>query len=577
MLPGSLRTKFLLAFGLISALITVFTLMTVRQRVQSRVREQIAEELRNSVSTFERFQLQREATLESSARLLATLPPVMAVMTSQDPATIQDASRNFFELSAGQLFVLADREGQISALHTATAGLLPADVEAALQASLAAGKERDWWFAGGRLFQVFLKPISFGSSPDSPQIGVLALGFEVDQEVARAVASVASSEVAFEYDGRVVVSTLNAAQQPDLKGLVARPDSNEPTNVIFGEEQFLATTVLVGRDTPKITLTVLKSYDQATAFLTSLNQWIVAVGVIGVAAGGLLVFLVATSFTRPLGELVNGVRALERGDFNYPLQVRGADEVSTLTSAFDRMRGRLRDTQNQLLETERLATIGQMATSISHDLRHPLTSVLAYAEFLSEPTLAEAQRRDFFQEIRIAVNRMTDELNSLLGFSKQGERLRLAPGHLEDVIERAIQNVKVLPEFERVQIRYTQEGDCSGMFDPGKMERVILNLLFNACEAVVPTTGEIEIRSTGREDTFTVEVIDNGPGIDPAILPNLFQPFVSSGKEQGIGLGLTVVQKVVQDHGGNVQVARTGSDGTHFLLRIPARAPTTAA
>jgi signal transduction histidine kinase len=299
--------------------------------------------------------------------------------------------------------------------------------------------------------------------------------------------------------------------------------------------------------------------------------------VIGVAAGGLLVFLVATSFTRPLGELVNGVRALERGDFTYPLQVRGADEVSTLTSAFDRMRGRLRDTQNQLLETERLATIGQMATSISHDLRHPLTSVLAYAEFLSEPTLGEAQRRDFFQEIRIAVNRMTDELNSLLGFSKQGERLRLAPGHLEDVIERAIQNVKVLPEFERVQIRYTQEGDCSGMFDPGKMERVILNLLFNACEAVVPTAGEIEIRSTGRDDTFTVEVIDNGPGIDPAILPNLFQPFVSSGKEQGIGLGLTVVQKVVQDHGGNVQVARTGPEGTHFLLRIPARAPATAA
>src|SRR5581483_2671470 len=134
------------------------------------------------------------------------------------------------------------------------------------------------------------------------------------------------------------------------------------------------------------------------------------IGIAGVLAGSVLVFLVSTTFTRPLADLVGGVRALEQGNFAYPLNVKGNDEVSTLTVAFHRMRVRLQETQQQLLDAERLATIGRMASMISHDLRHPLTAILAYAEFLCEGNLSESQRKDFFEEIRIAVNRMTDEI-----------------------------------------------------------------------------------------------------------------------------------------------------------------------
>ena len=218
---------------------------------------------------------------------------------------------------------------------------------------------------------------------------------------------------------------------------------------------------------------MLKSYDEATAFLKSLNRWIVAVGIAAVLAGSMLVFLVSTTFTRPLAQLVAGVHALEEGDYAYPLKAQGSDEVSALTAAFQRMRLRLQETQRQLLDAERLATIGRMASTISHDLRHPLTAILAYAEFLSERQLSEAQRKDFYHEIRIAVNRMTDEINSLLGFSKQREAINPVYAHVEEVIERAIQTVKVLPEFESIAITFSHEGDCAGWFDPGKLERVM--------------------------------------------------------------------------------------------------------
>jgi signal transduction histidine kinase len=241
------------------------------------------------------------------------------------------------------------------------------------------------------------------------------------------------------------------------------------------------------------------------------------------------------------------------------------------------MRSRLQESQQQLLANERLATIGRMATTISHDLRHPLTAILAYAEFLSEANITEPQRKDFYDEIRIAVNRMTEELNSLLGFSKQGEAIRPTHARLDEVIERAIQNVRVLPEFENLTIQYTLEGDCAGYFDAGKIERVILNLLFNACEAVSPETGKVHITSRSTETYLEVLVEDNGPGIPAALLENVFQPFVSYGKEQGIGLGLTVVHKIVTDHGGEARVERTGPEGTVFAFRLPHKVPVEAA
>src|SRR6185437_11707027 len=105
-------------------------------------------------------------------------------MTSQDEATIQDASQTFWDLSGSQLFVLADRAGRVMAIHTATPGFTAADAQRSLQASLETAGAREWWSGGGRLFQVFVQPIYFGSRDDDTQIGVLAVGYEIDNQVA---------------------------------------------------------------------------------------------------------------------------------------------------------------------------------------------------------------------------------------------------------------------------------------------------------------------------------------------------------------------------------------------------------
>ena len=114
-----------------------------------------------------------------------------------------------------------------------------------------------------------------------------------------------------------------------------------------------------------------------------------------------------------------------------------------------------------------------------------------------------------------------------------------------------------------------KDGATDGWFDSRKLERVFQNLLVNACEAVTAEEGDIRIDIHANKSTIEVRVADNGHGIPELVRERLFEPFVSQGKENGTGLGLTVVQKIVQDHGGDVRVENTSSEGTVFLIVPP--------
>jgi len=568
-----MRTKFLLSMLLISAGLTSTSLLVVRHSVQAQVKKGIFADLQNSVSTFQNFQRERELTLSNSAELLADMPNLRALMTTQDEATIQDASTGLSQLAGSDLFVLADRSGHVVALHTATPGLGREIAQDSLNASLTQPGPEHWWYGGQHLYEVFLKPIYFGAASENRQLGFLVVGYEIEDRVAAQVSRIAASQVAFYYDQNIVRSTLSPSQETELarqrSGLIPA-GSSEPEEVQLGDERFLGTSLeLATNKSPSVRLTVLKSYDQATAFLDSLNHLLLALGLAAICAGSLLVFLISHTFTRPLGSLVAGVRALGKGDFEYPLDAHGGDEVAEVTGAFQRMRDNLLKAQQELIEAERLATIGRMASSISHDLRHSLAAIVANAEFLCESRLTVEQREELYQEVRIAVNAMTDLIDSLLEFSRTREALRPTYGNVKETLERVIQSVRTRPEYHLLQINVSSNGNSTGWFDSRKLERVFYNLLLNACEAVAADRGHIDVELREISDGVLIRVSDNGHGIPETIRGRLFEPFVSYGKENGTGLGLTVVHKIVQDHGGNVTVEKTSDEGTVFKVVLP--------
>lgn len=568
-----LRTKFLLSLLLVSSALTCATLWMVRRSVRIELGKEIAEDLQNSVAVFENFQRQREANLTQSAELLANLPSLKALMTTRDAVTIQDASADIWRLAPSDLFVLADPTGKVLAIHTTSPGMTRSLAQDLLKGSLQADQPSFWWYGAGRLYEVFLQPIYFGPARNDTALGVLGVGHEISDAAAMDLSRIAASQVAFNYGDRLIVSTLKRDQESDLTHFLSTPSELSvagPRKIYLGEEEFLVSTVpLAPSVAPYVRLSVLKSYDKAAVFLDSLNRVLVLLGLLAVLAGSLLVFLISQTFMKPLGNLVDGVRALGKGDFAYPLASHSGDEVGELTAAFDRMRTSLQRTQQELLGAERLATIGRMASSISHDLRHPLTAVVANAEFLCDRHLDAIQREELYREIRSAVDQLTDLVDSLLEFSQARESLRRVFGPVRETVERAIHTVRARPEFQRVNISVNCEGRCETWFDRKKVERVLANMLLNACEAVHPESGKIEIGLRESKDGVEIRIADNGPGVAEPIRSKLFQPFVSYGKQNGIGLGLAISQKILQDHGGNACLESAESGRTVFRLTLP--------
>ncbi len=573
MLKLRLRTKFLLSLLVLSTIVTAATLWLVGRTLRVQVERQIADDLLNSLTVFHDFQRQREVGLASSAELVANLPNLKALMTTHDAATIQDASTDIWRLVPSDVFVLADPLGRVMAIHTSLPGMTRSVAEDLMKRSLQTDQPSYWWYGGGHLYEVFLRPIYFGRPQDGSVLGLLGVGHEISESLAAEISRVASSEVAFFYGDTPIAGTRGAAQSAELARITANVSDREmsqPNQIRIGDETFLASTVLLPPSvSPFVRLTVLKSYDKSAIFLNRLDRSLIALGLLGILAGSFGVFLISYTFTKPLANLLAGVRALASGDFAFPLAKPEGDEIAELTTSFDRMRTDMKRTQQQLLANEQLATIGRTARSISHDLRHPLTAVLANAEFLRYQHLDADQREELYGEIRTAVGQMTDLVDSLLEFSHARDSLRRVFGPVEESVERARRTVQAHPDFHRVNISISREGPCETWFDHRKVERALVNLLLNACEFAPRGSGKIQIDLHEEKDRVEIRIADNGPGIPEPIRHKLFRPFVSYGKQNGIGLGLAIGQKIFQDHGGDACLESSEPGRTVFKLSLP--------
>jgi len=555
---------------LTSAGLTAVSLLIVQRIVERQVRSNLRVDLANSVETFRNFQKERENALSRSAELMADLPVLKALMTSRHAPTIQDASAEMFRLSGGDLFALVDDSNHIVGFHTRAPGITAEQAQAVREAKAGADDARQWWFAGGHLYEVFLTPIYFGPAANQSVLGTLAVGYEINQTVAHELARAASGEVAVLCAGQSVVSTIGPANIPTLqRALSSHSASDEPFDVKLANESFVMTSLRLNDGSPPVTILVMKSYDQAAQFLSHLRQLLLGVGLGAVIIGSLLVYLIASTFTRPLEKLVHGVRALGKGDYSFPLDARSNGEIGELTNAFAGMRGSLQDAQQRVLHSERLATIGTMASSISHDLRHPLTAVLANAEFLAEPGLSPKQREELYLEIRVAVHRLTDLIDSLLELSRPAGALNLAETVIENPVSRAVELIRAHPEFQKVSVTIASKGVHDALCDSKKMERVFYNLLLNSCQSVQSQGGQVTVSVENGHGHLQIRVIDDGPGLDESIRDRVFHPFVSHGKENGTGLGLTIAQKIVQDHSGELQVEQSVPGCTVMRITLP--------
>jgi signal transduction histidine kinase len=210
---------------------------------------------------------------------------------------------------------------------------------------------------------------------------------------------------------------------------------------------------------------------------------------------------------------------------------------------------------------------------LSHDLRTPLAAILANAEFLSQSNLSKGERDEFYEEIRLSVDRMNELVSHLLECSKPGEPVRRAIGNIVETTERAIRMIRVRQAFRRITITHRHEGSAIGWYNSSLLERAVANVVLNACEVVSPDSGHVAITTLGGSACLRIEVWDNGPGIPAEIRGSIFQPFFTYGKSDGTGLGLAIAKRIVEDHCGELLLDAEEKKGTSFKITIPFALP----
>jgi signal transduction histidine kinase/CheY-like chemotaxis protein len=589
-----LRTKFLLSLLAITAGLTTATLSLVSYRVDRRVRESFREELRNSIKIYQTFEQQREAALVRSAEMLANLPNVRALMTTEDVVTIQDEAPNIWKLSGSDLLVMANRSGAIVGLQARTKDFTREQAQASLRNSMQKGEAHNWWFGGGHLYDVWLQPVYFGAAKQDVVVGVLAVGHEINESTARDFSKIIASEIVFQCGNSVVASTFPKAGGDSFSRLVktgAREPSDTPQGIEYADERYLATTVsLSSSDDLPVTLSVLKSLDKATMFLNRLNRVLLGLGLLSVLIGGALVFLISHTFTQPLSSLVAGVRALGQGDYDYPLEKAAGGEVGEVTGAFDRMRTSLKNTQaeqkqleERLRQAHKMEAVGRLAGGVAHDFNNLLTVIRGNSDLLLDRGGTDRFQQHHVEQIQKAADRAVSMTRQLLAFS----RMQVLQPRVLDLNTTISEMNKMIPRLigEHIEFNFIPEAKLPTILaDPGQIEQVFLNLAVNARDAM-PDGGKLTVRTrrvlmnefaAGQRQPMPpgeyvlLSVNDTGHGMSAETKAHIFEPFFTT-KEvgKGTGLGLATVYGIVKQSGGYIWVESAPGEGATFEIYMP--------
>jgi two-component system NtrC family sensor kinase len=300
-----------------------------------------------------------------------------------------------------------------------------------------------------------------------------------------------------------------------------------------------------------------------------------------IAASTLLLSIIiavplAWSIARPLRHLAEATRKVAEGDWSVRVPVNGFQEIRTQAESFNTMVETLKDTQEQLVQREKLASVGQLAAGVAHEINNPLGSVLLYADILRKETPEEdRQQREDLEMIMREATRCKVIVTDLLNFSRQNEVLA-QDTELNVMIRELAEEQAKRPLFQKVEIA-TDLDPALGTIqaDPLQLHQVFTNLMNNAAEAM-PDGGKLILRTRrGPAPGYvTIEVQDTGVGISEENMKKLFTPFFTTkpiGK--GTGLGLAIIYGIVKMHRGQISVQSQVGKGTTFTITFQERLP----
>lgn len=295
-----------------------------------------------------------------------------------------------------------------------------------------------------------------------------------------------------------------------------------------------------------------------------------------VAICGALLVVLTYTVQRPMVELQQKIADLGRGDLTASVSfAHRNDEIGDLGRNFNQMVRQLRENRQeierlhrtQMSRAEHLATLGEMATGLAHEIRNPLAGIAGVIEIIGRDLPSSSPARAVVKDVRQEIARINHIVTDLLQTARPHPP-RVRKSDLNVTVEHAVMLGRQQALASKVEINLHKDPSLPEVeHDSDQIHQVLLNLLLNALQAI-DKTGEVTVKLHRKGDTAVVEVADNGRGISPDHLPNIFRPFYTT-KGDGTGLGLSLARRIVEDHQGRIDVTSTVGKGTTFAVILP--------
>lgn len=285
---------------------------------------------------------------------------------------------------------------------------------------------------------------------------------------------------------------------------------------------------------------------------------------------GLVVSIYARRVLAPLAIVTARAKAVASGDLTPRSVIASDDEIGELATTFEGMVAAISEANAELVKAERLATIGQMAAKVTHEIRNPLSSIGLNLELLEEE-LAMGGDKEESQQLLLAIKKEVERLSALSGqYLRVAKRptLRLEQESFTDFVHEVLDFLG--PELSRANIDYAVEVEeplPQVAFDESQMRQALLNLLGNAREAMSPEGGKLLVRLSPTEGGLRLSIDDTGPGLSEEARARIFEPFFTT-KPRGTGLGLMVTRQIIEAHGGTIGCEAREEGGTRFWISL---------
>ena len=571
----SLLSKILLSTTVAITILFAITGEIVLHNITRTMSDSLRQEVQASFRAYTSLLKAKADQLSSVTRIMSEMSDVRAAVGTGDRATIQDSLGDLWRKISNEtaFFLVTDPEGKtIASLGGKTELQLPIDV---VQTATARFPEQADGFLAqkGALYHISVTPVYVQSSrQDKSLITVLVAGFQVDALVALQLKKdTGESEFLFlPAGGGPAVSTLNPRATEAVNRSIAKSRMDDLVSDGVSEYAWFRKPLPDIRGEPVGELRILRGFDDARQQIAVLYTRIILLWLGAIMVGFYGTYLLARRIVEPILQLDRAAAEVSRQNYAIAVEVKSEDEMGRLAHTFNNMCASIRQAREDLIRQERISTIGRLSGSIVHDLRNPLAAIYGGAEMLVDTDLPASHVKRLAGNIYRASRRIQELLQDLLNVSR-GRSGALEVCRLREVASAAWDSLSSMAGAQNVQIEIAIPAEIEAPMERSRMERAFVNLIANALEAM-PDGGAVRISAELKEGAAVVHVEDNGPGIPPEIRSQLFQPFVSAGKRNGLGLGLALSRQTVLEHGGDMWVESASGRGARFSFRLPAAA-----